>query len=301
MNKIGFFLSMFSNDNIENSISYITTFCVNIKRFNELKEIHPNIDLIVNTDEFTYNIICDICRQEGIDISKIIFHKHRRNSYLRGMFWRFESFYSDEYDITINGEGDYDIRRYFKEIEYFEKNNFDLLIFSVRQIAINNNAIAGGRIFIRPKQISSEIKERIKGLIELFDHIDDIDYGVDEYYLIELLKKHFNDKNICIVVNNKLRIKGAILDINSEITNLKRIFTHAKIISVTDFDVLLRNNNLYHIKTDICNNLTYHLQTVGGKLCYCLYGQSMKIKNPFRVSRSEFCQERLINLIKCII
>lgn len=299
MNKIGIFLSIFSNDNIENSISYITKLCLNIKSYNDLRLSNENIDLIINTDDFTYKIISDICRQERISLDNIIFHKHRRNYGLRGMFWRFESFYADEYDITISGEGDYDLLNYGKELEYFESQTYDLLLHSVRQIKISLNCFAAGRIFIRPKNLSLEIKNRIKQLIELFDHIDDIDYGIDEYYLLSLLKKHFYDKHILIVTTNRLSIKDAIKDIDKEISNIKEYFYNATILTIQEYELLIKENSKYSFNK--YDYLSYHIKTVENKLCYCIYGQCLKIKQPFRVSRSEFCQERLIKLIENII
>ena len=299
MNKIGIFLSIFSNDNIENSISYITKLCLNIKSYNDFYINNQNVDVIINTDEFTYKIIVDICRQEKISLDNVIFHKHRRNSGLRGMFWRFESFYADEYDIAICAEGDYDLSKYSKEIEYFETTKFDLLLHSVRQIKISLNCFAGGRIFIHPKNISLETKNKIKHVIELFDHIDDIDYGVDEYYLISLLKKHFYDKNILIVSDNRLNIKNAVKDINIEINNIKECFPKATVLSIQEYEALIKEYTKYVFNT--YDYLSYHIKTVDDKLCYCIYGQCLKIKQPFRINRSEFCQERLLKLVNDII
>lgn len=294
--KIGIFLSIFSNDEISNSISYICKLCENIKRFNYIHTNHNNYNLIVNTDEFTYKIIKDICRQENINIDNVIFHKHRRNMGLRGMFWRFESFYNDEYDICINAEGDYSLEKYLKDIEFFEKNEYTLMLYNVRKIQLSRTPFAAGRIFIKPKLLEKEVKEYIKKYIELFDHIDDIDYGVDEYFLVHVIKKYFlNNKNI-IIVSNKSNIKDHVDNLEEEVNVLQNIFKKSNIITINNLEELEKNFIKYTCNNDVC--LKYYIKTFGDDLCYCLYNQCLRLKKPFRVAKSEFCQDKLIKFLE---
>lgn len=296
MRRIGFYYSIYSHDNLENSIRYVLQLVTNIKIFNAL-DVNA-IDLIVHTDAFTKKIIDDICRYEDISLSKVIFRIHNRNNCSRGMFWRFESLYNTEYDINVCAEGDRSICSYFKGLEFFENSDKSLLLFCNRQISINNNCIDGGAFYVKPNDIDVNIRTKVKQMIEFIDHIEGIGYGVDENYLLIILKKHLSDLNMTIVVNNKLKIKDCIENVEKEFSDLKSIFRNAETLSIDDF----QKRNFYNKYKPLDEKLKWYVKTwYGDELCYQLHSSLLKVKKPFRPTSDGFVQSNMLNILYDIL
>lgn len=299
--KIGFFYSIFSVDQIEMSISYILCLVKNIdtlKRVREKSKVYGDVvDIVINCDEFTKKIIEDVCKNEDVDSSWVKYHIHRRNNGLRGMFWRFESIFSDEYDVTVNAEGDYEVSNYLKRLEYFVQRQYPLMIFDVRQFNINKNSIVGGMFFVHPKLIKQEVKDKIRRILPLFDHIDDIDYGVDELYLREFLIKNFSNERILVIADHKHNIFQHIEDLEKEKEHLRAVFKKSDVADINWFEGHLKKctgrydaeqkKNLKHLNTN--------------ENVYILGNNKYTINPPLRIDRSEFCQNYLLNLIKDLI
>lgn len=298
--KIGFFYSIFSAKEVDKSISYILCLAKNIDTLKRAKDnakkFGDTIDMIINCDRFTEEVINMVCKNEGIDTRWVKFHIHRRNMGLRGMFWRFECFYADEYDVAISCEGDYEVSAYYNKLEYFASKKYPLMVFDVRQFKINKNAIAAGMFFVRPKMLKQEVKKRIKTVLPLFDHIDDIDYGVDEHYFINFIVKHFSDERILVIADHKHNIFQRIENVEEEKAYLRTIFKGADVCDINWLESHLGKRSKYFVpqKKDLKyqNGNTYTV--VEKKKTYT-------INPPLRVERSSFCQNNLMNIIKDII
>ena len=114
--RICFHYSIFSSDNVDNSLSHILRMCDNIDTYKRSGLEKKNVFLKIHTDDFTLRVIKDILKHERMDDFGIIYRIHRRNSGLNGMFWRFEAFFDNDSDIMVSAEGDFPIEKYFAEL-----------------------------------------------------------------------------------------------------------------------------------------------------------------------------------------
>ena len=186
-NKIGLYYSVFSNsENMQLSITYICHICSTIKTFwlNQLNT--KNIYINICTDNFTYNIIRQICYQENIKLDNEfvkfkIFNKNP-DGYLRGAIWRFSGLLDTIYDIVIICEGDFQLQMNLRFVHYM-LNNTNIVWSGHINRKINtivDRYILASGIMIRPNRILDDDKILINELLELFDHIDTLSYGCDE-------------------------------------------------------------------------------------------------------------------------
>lgn len=293
--KIGIFYSLWCDNDINKSLRYIIPFVTNVRKYNESKLFERNIKIILHTDEFSLNVIKDITNQENISLSNIIIKIHKRNLYLRGMAWRFESLYNDEYDICINAEGDWPIERYDKELQYFI-NNKDLsyVLFDVRQFKINPCCFAGGNILIRPNTIGNEDKCKMKLCFNLLSNIEHVHYGVDEFVYVKLAKYILSKYHGLIVINDTMKIFQHVENYKTEYNNIKQVFVNSNILNVRDFNSNLKRYNEI-IKTKVIP-LKY-----SKKDGYQIGNDLYIYKSPLRVDINEFCNNELMEIIDKII
>lgn len=294
MNKIAFFYSLWCDDNISKSIRYIVPFIKNVKQYNISKLHKKNIFIILHTDEFSLNIIQIIAKQENVSLNDIIIKIHHRNTYLRGMSWRFESFYNNDYDICINAEGDWSIEKYEKRLQLFEKEpKYCYILNSVRQFNLNPCCFAGGCIFIRPKMLSDDDKHKIKLCFDLILNLEHVHYGVDEYVYVKIAKRIFSKYKGLIIVDNTLRIFQHIENYEQEKQNLTPIFNTSDIIDIRSFNS----------KTKQYSNLIQKAEELKYKKgdSYFINSIEYKFGEPLRVDKNEFCDNDLLTIIDYIL
>ena len=297
MDRICFHYSIFSSDNVDNSLSYILRMCDNIDTYKRSGLEKKNVFLKIHTDDFTLRVIKDILKQERMDDSGIIYRIHRRNSGLNGMFWRFEAFFDNDSDIAVSAEGDYPIEKYFAEIEYLQdRPQFCLLVFETRQFLKNRHCFAAGTMIIRPKTIEPETQEKIKGVIALMEHCVSVPYGIDENFVSELFKTRFKQKPLCVIVHDRSRIFDHIEDGRKEMEIIQNYFPNSGTILYSNFTERLGALKKYSV-----GNKSGFFDRVKRSGQYVLNGERHMLKGVFRVGVDEFYEKTLTPMFKNII
>ena len=290
--KVAFVASIFIGSTTAKSMPYILPVVQNIAKMHAMKN---GWDLFLHTDAQTKEIIEKVCRAEGIPTDKVNFVIHRRNSGMRGMFWRYEAFFMDTlgYDMSVILEGDIPVNTYAKDVKVFSETKHQMMLFDARQMAINNNCICGGYILVRPAMVDGEAKKRLKTVMSLRDHIDDIDYGVDENVLLAWLKKNFRDKDVLIVVDDKHSTFQHIEDVELEKKVVLQNFPGATLITREELDLLRSKKQIDQINQVQLKNL--HGRT------YRLDGTDIEIGGWWRPVKSEFCHSTLLDIAKKLV
>ena len=288
MNKIAFFYSLFCDNNISNSIRYLIPFIKNVKLYNAERLLDNNMYIVLHTDDFTFNIIKRIASQEEVSLENIIVKIHKRNLYLRGMIWRFESFYTNEYDICINAEGDWPIEKYFGQLELIKNSNYNYILHDVRQFNINENCFAAGNFIIKPSCLFNIEKHKIKLVVDLIDNIEQIHYGVDEAFFVNICKKFLSDKFGLIIIHDNMRIFQHVENFEEEKNYVKQVFQNQEIVCI-------RN-----IKYDTVSYSSQQLKFLKEN-SYILENNIIEFKNPLRVPKNEWCNLGLSEIINIIL
>lgn len=288
MNKIAFFYSLFCDNIISNSIRYLIPFIKNVKLYNSENLLKSEMYIILHTDEFTFGVIKRIAKQEDVLLDNIIVKIHKRNLYLRGMIWRFESFYTNEYDICINAEGDWPIEKYFEQIELVKNSNYNYILHGVRQFNINKNCFAAGNFIIKPICLSDTEKHKIKLIADLIDNIEQVHYGIDEEFFVNLCKKFLSDKFGLIIIHDNMRIFQHVENFEEEKNYIKQVFQNQDIFRVG----IIRHNSVPHEPQE----LKYLKEN-----SYILEDNIIEFKNPLRVPKNEWCNTELTEIINIIL
>ena len=286
--KVGFFYSLFCNDDISKSMRYLVPFVKNVKLYNSNKLFEKDMHIILHTDEFSFDVIKCMAKQENVSLDKIIVKTHRRNIDLRGMIWRFESFYTNEYDICINAEGDWAIERYFGQIEYLKKSKYAYILHDTRQFAINKNCFAAGIAVMRSSCLSEAEKEKVKCCVELIENIEHVHYGVDEAFFVKVCKKFFKDKYGLIVVHDDMRIFQHVENFEKEKKDLKQLF---------DKQDIMRVGAIHYPPVKFTPQGLKFATNTG----YILENKKVEFTNPLRVPENEWCNTALPQIIDKIL
>lgn len=288
MNKLAFFYSLFCDNDISNSIRYLIPFIKNVKLYNSEKMLNNNMFIVLHTDDFTFNIIKRIAKQEEVSLENIVVKIHKRNLYLRGMIWRFESFYTNEYDICINAEGDWPIEKYFGQLELIKNSNYNYILHDVRQFNINKNCFAAGNFIIKPSCLSDIEKHKIQLITNLIDNIEQIHYGIDEEFFVNLCKKFLSDKFGLIIIHDNMRIFQHVENFEEEKNYIKQVFQNQDIFCVGN----IRYNSIHNKPQE----LKYLKEN-----SYILEDNVIEFKNPLRVPKNEWCNTELTEIINIIL
>lgn len=306
--KIAIYYSIYvGNENIALSLSYILQLCNNIKFYNANKLKDQNLFIVVETDNFTKSIIAKICdhNHERIDLADIIFHINRKNpdSTNRGMFWRFKSLTDVNYDITICGEGDNPLPSQLKYVKFFIDANKQLLINIVKNPEKTNCYINGGFFMAMPRLIKQELRDKISGLLELYDNLDCLSYRSDEMFLQRLIEKRFNS-DIAILYSKNIPITYGLTCNN--IQDAKNF-----IINSLAFSNLIEIENTDKEKiSDLCKyEISYtqykdtfnNVLTNGRQTFYVLDNVCYRLREAYHGRANEFTEKRLLNLIDPLI
>ena len=159
-----------------------------------------------------------------------------------------------------------------------------------RQFALSKNAIAGGLLFCRPKLVNEHIAESFNQIVELHEHLSDVDYGVDEHFIYDFAIKKLHNEKILFVVRDTLRITNCITDAKKEIECVKKVFPHADFIEIRVLEKIKHERAIIEFpKIESLKFLKESQQSTS----YILNGKEIVFGKPFRIERSEFCQERL--------
>lgn len=290
--KVAFVASLFIGNNTAQSMPYILPMVRNISKMHGMQN---GWDLFLHTDAVTKDVVEEVCKAEEIPTDRVNFVLHRRNSGMRGMFWRYAAFFMDElgYDISVVLEGDKQIDSYASDVEVFSGTNHQMMLFDVRQMAVNNNCIDGGTILIRPGIVEPEAKAKLRPVMDLMDHVDDIDYGIDENILLMWLKKNFKNSDVMIVVDDNHNIFQHIENVEAEKEVVAENFPGATIVTIQDLWSLRKDHEAEAIPAVKLNNLH-------GKK-YRLDGTDIELGGWWRAPKSEFCHSVFLEIVEKII
>ena len=298
-NRIAFYYSIYSDDNIENSIVYLTRLAYNIKYY-LANDLYEHFDLIINTDDFTQNILREIIHCERVDTMYFVNGVHRenhiiwrifnRNSGSKGMFWRLNSFVDTSYDITINAEGDWPIQNYFKQLEFFKQRPDTAIMFrNMRQFEKNTSALDGGCIFIRPNLIPKECRDKFKDFIDLVDNLSYVMYGMDETFIKKFTVKNLKDVRIIFWLN-KSTVKDNIVDEEHEIEVLNNLFTNCDVIHSQDMEKAMKDIKSPY-KNEKVEQLKYLVELNGQKF-YIFDKMFLKLKHAPGSRNNQFLEKK---------
>lgn len=303
MERVGLFYSIFSADDVQLSFKYLVAMVKNIYVFEKYKMKEMGLNMIIYTDQFTLNVLKMILTQEKIDDSNVEYRIKPRNIDMKGMIWRLRGLVDNTFDISIIMEGDFEIEKYFRYIDVFRKYPLSpIFVYSARQIDKCDCAFATGYVMARPRLISGENKKRLENCITLIEHLDTVDYAVDERFINKFISKHFQYEKILVHIA-KLGIKFAITDIAAEKNSILQRFKNAIIVDNNDIRASQKNSPF----------LTIESQTPSSKIRFSKeyrlngvrYDTSVQNYHGRKINIStrgdDFCEDRLFAIIDPII
>lgn len=288
--KVAFVASLFIGASAERSMPYILPTVANISKLRGL-----GWDLFLHTDRDTREVVERVCAAEGIPTDGVNFVMHRRNSGMRGMFWRYEAFFMDGlgYDMSVILEGDMPVDSYVADVGVFSGTGHQMMLFDARQMAVSRNCICGGYVLIRPGLVKECAKRKLRLVMDLMDHVDDVDYGVDENVLLEWLKRNFGNEDLMIVVDDRHKTFQHIEDVETEKRVVRGNFPGATIVTRDELEKMRdahRRANLPQVRLRNLSGNTYRLD-----------GTDIRIGGWWRSEKSEFCHSSLMDVIDRLV
>jgi hypothetical protein len=290
--KIAFVASLFVGGGIGSSMPYVLPVVKNIARLNGMG---GGFDLFLHVDGETKGVVERVCSAEGIRTDKVNFVEHRRNMGMRGMFWRYEAFFMDRlgYDMSVILEGDVPVDSYMPDVGVFSDTGHQMMLFDARQMAVSRNCICGGYVLIRPGLVKDCAKRKLRLVMDLMDHVDDVDYGVDENVLLEWLKRNFGDEDLMIVVDDRHKTFQHIENVESEKKVVRGNFPGATIVTRDELEKMRaahRPAPLPQIRLKNLSGDTYRLD-----------GTDIRIGGWWRSGKSEFCRSSLMDIVDKLV